>query len=106
MKLRIAALALLASTGIVLADPAIENVQQALKEQGFYYGELTGQKDADTTAAIRRYQIRNGLQITGDLNDETVKSLGVSSSGGAVAKAVPTAAPQITRQPQPSESQA
>src|SRR5205085_463167 len=105
MKLRIAALALLASAGIVLADPAIENVQQALKDEGFYYGEVTGQKDADTVAAIRRYQIRNGLQITGDLNDETLKSLGVNSSGGAVGpvtKASPTAAPHVTREPQPS----
>ena len=80
MKLRIAALLLLVSAGIVRADQTVENVQQALKDQGFYYGEVTGQKDADTTAAIRRYQIRNGLQITGDLNDETLKALGVDSS--------------------------
>src|SRR2546423_15387347 len=106
MKLGIAALARLAWAGLVLADPAIENVQQALKDQGFYYGEVSGQKDADTTAAIRRYQIRNGLQITGDLNDETLKSLGVNSSGapsGPVTKASPTAASQITREPLPTD---
>ena len=56
-------------------DQAIADVQRALKEQGFYYGEITGQKDADTTASIRRYQIRNGLQITGELNDETLQSI-------------------------------
>lgn len=94
MKLRIAALLLLVSAGIVRADQTVENVQQALKDQGFYYGEVTGQKDADTTAAIRRYQIRNGLQITGDLNDETLKALGVdSSTGRAIAKASPSAVP-------------
>jgi peptidoglycan hydrolase-like protein with peptidoglycan-binding domain len=38
-------------------------VQQALKDQGFYYGDVNGEKTADTTAALRRYQIRNGLQI-------------------------------------------
>src|SRR5213082_2682306 len=101
MKLRIVVLGVLALSGLVLADPAIENVQQALKDQGFYYGEITGQKDADTTAAIRRYQIRNGLQITGDLNDETIKSLGSDSSGNRpVVKASPTAAPQVTREPE------
>ncbi len=47
----------------VLADQTTESVQQALKDQGFYYGDITGQRNADTTAAIRRYQIRNGLQI-------------------------------------------
>src|SRR5205085_8442540 len=49
----------------LVADPTIEQAQQALKEQGSYYGEVTGQKNADTAAAIRRFQIRNGLQVTG-----------------------------------------
>ena len=72
------------------ADPQIAAVQQALKDQGFYYGEITGTKDADTTAAIRRYQIRNGLQITGELNAETQKSLGVK---GPAAAATPRPSP-------------
>lgn len=67
------------------ADPTIASVQQMLKDQGFYYGEITGTKDSDTTAAIRRYQIRNGLQISGDLNADTRKSLGL--------KGTPPAAP-------------
>jgi len=91
MKLSIAVVLLLtAIASAAQADQAIQNVQQALKDQGFYYGEVTGEKDADTTAAIRRYQIRNGLQITGEVNDETLKSLGVDSSGApATAKATP-----------------
>ena len=81
-------------------DASIASVQQSLKDQGFYYGEITGKKDADTTAAIRRYQIRNGLQITGDLNAETRKSLGVKGGGTAAppARATPPPAP---RQPAP-----
>jgi peptidoglycan hydrolase-like protein with peptidoglycan-binding domain len=90
-------LTLIAAAGTLFADPMIESVQQALKDQGFYYAEVTGNKDADTTAAIRRYQIRNGLQVTGDLNDETLKSLGVDSSGGrAVVKAPPSASPDTS----------
>ena len=110
MKLR-TVLVLLLSSGALLADPLIENVQQALKDQGFYYGEVTGTKDADTSAAVRRYQIRNGLQITGDLNDETIKSLGVSASGGeAVVKATPATAPNapalLKEEPEPQQTQA
>ena len=113
MKIRFAVLILLGSVGAVLADPIIENVQQALKDEGFYYGEITGNKDADTSAAIRRYQIRNGLQITGDLNDETLKALGVNSSGGrAVVKASPTAPPDksdlkapLKQEPEPEQTQ-
>jgi peptidoglycan hydrolase-like protein with peptidoglycan-binding domain len=95
MKLRIAVMVLLAALALgARADQAVQNAQQALKDEGFYYGEITGEKDADTTAAIRRYQIRNGLQISGDLNDETLKSLGVDSSGArAIVKASPTPAP-------------
>ncbi|MEJ7703238.1 MAG: peptidoglycan-binding domain-containing protein [Geodermatophilaceae bacterium] len=78
------------------ADQAIASMQQALKDQGFYYGEITGTKDADTTAAIRRYQIRNGLKITGDLNAETQKSLGVRGSGAANSNAASSAKAQCT----------
>src|SRR5580704_2478190 len=104
MKLRTAFLILVVPVGALFADPKIESVQQALKDEGFYYGEITGNKDADTTAAIRRYQIRNGLQISGDLNDETLKSLGVDSSGArAVVRASPTPPPAA---PAPSDLRA
>jgi peptidoglycan hydrolase-like protein with peptidoglycan-binding domain len=113
MKLRTAILVLLLPVGTLLADPIVESVQQALKDEGFYYGEVTGNKDADTTASIRRYQIRSGLQITGDLNDETLKALGVNSSGErAVVKASPAAAPQTSEskaplkvEPEPEQTQ-
>jgi peptidoglycan hydrolase-like protein with peptidoglycan-binding domain len=76
----------------VHADAVISSVQQKLKDEGFYYGEVNGQKDTDTTAAIRRYQIRNGLQVTGELNAETQKSLGLK--GGTAAAATATATPR------------
>jgi peptidoglycan hydrolase-like protein with peptidoglycan-binding domain len=66
--------------GLVRADQTIQSVQQALKDQGFYYGNVTGDKSAETTAAIRRYQIRNGLQVTGEINPETLRSLNVASN--------------------------
>jgi peptidoglycan hydrolase-like protein with peptidoglycan-binding domain len=91
-------LALVALPAVMLAqsDPVIASVQQALKDQGFYYGEITGRKDADTTAAIRRYQIRNGLQITGELNAETQKSLGIQGA------ATPAPRPSATIAPRPA----
>jgi peptidoglycan hydrolase-like protein with peptidoglycan-binding domain len=87
MRIKIAILILIASVGVIRADPTIESAQRALKEQGFYYGEITGEKNADTTSAIRRYQIRNGLQITGELNEETLRSL----LSGAAASPQPSA---------------
>ncbi len=57
------------------ADEQTRSVQESLKEQGFYYGAVDGQGGSETTAAIRRYQIRNGLEVTGQLNTETLGSL-------------------------------
>jgi peptidoglycan hydrolase-like protein with peptidoglycan-binding domain len=60
------------------ADDLTRNIQQRLKDQGFYYGEVDGQGGEETSAAIRRFQIRHGLQVTGQLDDETLHSLNLS----------------------------
>jgi peptidoglycan hydrolase-like protein with peptidoglycan-binding domain len=60
------------------ADDLTSNIQQRLKDQGFYYGEVDGQGGEETSAAIRRFQIRHGLQVTGQLDDETLHSLNLS----------------------------
>jgi len=83
MKTRIAALIFIGSMMLTRADQLVESVQQALKDQGFYYGEVTGEMNANFSAAIRRYQIRNGLEVSGELNSETLQSLGISSSASA-----------------------
>src|SRR5437899_4643721 len=95
MKAKVAALILIAAVALMRADQKIESVQQALKDQGFYYGEITGEANANLTAAIRRYQIRNGLQVNGELNSETLRSLGIDSSTPArpAAKASPSPSP-------------
>lgn len=97
MKAKVAALILLGSVALMLADQTTERVQQALKAQGFYYGEVTGEGSANLSAAIRRYQIRNGLQVNGELNSETLHSLGIDSSASArpAAKAVPSPSPGL-----------
>lgn len=63
-------------SGRALANEQVRDVQSELKGLGFYYGEINGQTTAETTAAIRRYQIRNGLEVTGTLTAETLAALG------------------------------
>jgi len=87
----------LCGINLVHADETIRSLQQTLKNQGFYYGAVTGDKSAETTAAIRRYQIRNGLQVTGDLNDETLRS--VNSNSNSVAGASKTNSKPAISQP-------
>src|SRR5580704_2291453 len=67
----------------IWADDFTRAIQQRLKDQGFYYGEINGQGGDETSAAIRRYQIRYGLKVSGQLNDETLHSLGMSRNGAA-----------------------
>lgn len=88
----------------VRADQTIQSVQQTLKDQGFYYGNVTGEKSAETTASIRRYQIRNGLQVTGDINPETLHSLNVSSSSVSSAQPSGKSAPTQSMRVSPDDS--
>jgi peptidoglycan hydrolase-like protein with peptidoglycan-binding domain len=78
------ALFLLGST--IFADDQLRDVQTELKSLGFYYGDVNGQVNTETTAAIRRYQIRNGLEVTGSLNKETLAAIGMGESKGGPAK--------------------
>ena len=66
--------------GSVRADQTVQSMQQAPKDQGFYYGNVTGEKNAETTAAVRRYQIRSGLKVTGEMDPQTLQSLNVNSN--------------------------
>jgi peptidoglycan hydrolase-like protein with peptidoglycan-binding domain len=102
MRNSLIALIFLALAAIGRADEAVAEAQQILKDHGFYYGEITGQKDADTTAAVRRYQIRNGLQINGELNEETLRSLHTAPSSAPAASAPPIA--PVNPPPRPDTS--
>ena len=82
--------------GSASADQTVQSVQQALKDQGFYYGNVTGENSAETNAAVRRYQIRNGLQVTGQTNPETLRSLNVNSNSAASPQ--PTSKPIVVQQ--------
>jgi peptidoglycan hydrolase-like protein with peptidoglycan-binding domain len=86
----------LCAVSLVHADQAIRSLQQTLKEKGFYYGAVTGDKSAETTAAIRRYQIRNGLQVTGEINEETLRSVNPNAVASAPQPASKPAAIQPT----------
>ena len=68
-------LVLCASGFAFAADQTTRQVQSQLQALGFYYGAVDGEPGPETDAAIRRYQIRNGLSVTGALDEETLFSL-------------------------------
>lgn len=57
------------------AEENVRLVQTKLREGGFYSGEIDGAYSSDLAAALTRYQIRNGLPITGQLDADTSKAL-------------------------------
>lgn len=83
------------------ADDQIRAVQEQLKDQGFYYGEVDGDFGTETSAAISRYQIRNGLKVTGNVSAETLASLKI---GGKAPQTVVSQPP--VQQVQPAASPA
>jgi len=60
----------------------VRTVQEKLRDGGFYPGEIDGAYNSDLSAALSRYQIRNGLPITGQLDAETSKALGAKPAVG------------------------
>ena len=63
-----------------LADDNVRAVQTKLKEGGFYLGEIDGAYSSELSAALTRYQVRNGLPITGQLDLDTSKALGAKAA--------------------------
>jgi hyperosmotically inducible protein len=59
--------------------------QQALKTNGYNPGPIDGYVGPQTTAAVREYQQREQLQVTGQLDPDTLGRLGIGV-GGATRK--------------------
>ena len=92
----------------IVAVPAqdadiLTKVQKELKEKGFEPGPIDGLMGPRTSRALRDFQIENDIQVTGQINKETLNRLGlkgglmgrvasgVKTAGGAVAGAAVTA---------------
>ena len=62
------------------AEQNVREVQEKLRDAGLYFGETDGVYSSELAAAIGRYQIRNRLPITGQLDEETSKVLGAKAA--------------------------
>lgn len=90
---------LLVLVSVAQADQLVASVQKKLSKLGYYSGEVDGDMGSQTAAAIRRYQLAENLNVTGQLNPQTLKSLGLSmppvqtSSGNSSRPSQPAPAP-------------
>ena len=69
-------LTLFATSFTLEAENGARALQNALKERGFYAAQPSGVMDEQTRAALKRFQIREGLNVTGEPDAVTLQALG------------------------------
>jgi len=55
----------------------INQAQAVLKSRGFYGGEQVGKLDDATREGLRKYQMSEGLKVTGTLNKLTLEKMNI-----------------------------
>src|SRR6266542_1914570 len=63
--------------GNLLPDQVIVNVQHALKDLGYYSGNVTGSLGPASRQALSAYQRDYGLEVNGAIDEPTVHALGL-----------------------------
>lgn len=85
-----------------LSPAGVIAVQQRLKQAAAYTGRTDGVWGQESEAALAQFQRRHGLQVTGQLNQATVATLGLNPAELlAVAPAGVAAAPPVAAAPEP-----
>ena len=76
----------------VAADEPTRCVQEELRRRNLYFGEIDGRSNNELRGALRRYQERKSLQVTGEIDEDTARSLNVTG---------PIAPPRVAREQWP-----
>jgi len=61
----------------------VKQIQQKLKEWGYYKGNVDGVYGSQTQQAVKNFQKANGLKVDGIAGEKTLAAIGISSSGGS-----------------------
>jgi len=81
-----------------LPMPAVQTVQERLRQAGVYGGRIDGIWGADSQASLERFQQAHQLQVTGQLNQATAATLGFDPNAFLAAPvAAPAPAPSLDR---------
>lgn len=58
----------------------VRQIQQKLKNWGYYNGSVDGVYGSKTLAAVKRFQQKNGLSVDGVAGPKTLSAMGINSS--------------------------
>lgn len=70
------------ATTIYTAAERVRAAQQALAQQNYYRGPITGRLDDDTRNALFQFQVDRGMTGTGNLDFRTAQALGLNLTTG------------------------
>lgn len=88
---------ILAVSPLAAGEDRLKAAQGVLKVQGYYFGELDGESSEETTQALKRFQVRNLLPVTGQLDETTAKVL--EALGGSKSAPAPVAGAIVADKP-------
>jgi hypothetical protein len=71
----------------------ISEIQSALAREGYYKGDPSGKWDANTIAAVQKFQSANGIEADCKLDAPTLQKLGLGSDIAGVFAPKPVAPP-------------
>ena len=100
----LSALAAALALPVARADEPVRTAQTLLQSAGYYTGPVDGELNAETKAALRRYQIRNAMEPSGELTAETAAALNKEGQSVATATPAPQPAPSAPPIPQPTQA--
>lgn len=76
------------------ADPLLSEIQSLLKHKGFYGGEVDGLMGPMSAAAIRNWQKKAGMEITGTPSEQVLESLKIGGRPDPIVPRQNTAPPK------------
>jgi hypothetical protein len=107
---------LILAAPLARADEKVRQVQEELRRRNLYFGDVDGQVSRDLENALKRYQQRKGLNVTGNIDDVTASSLRVqipeiaanttAPSGPQTLPDLPVLRSDVARQVPPKEREA
>jgi hypothetical protein len=71
----------------------ITEIQSALARGGYYDGDTNGKWDANTVAAVEKFQSAHGIESSGKLDAPTLQKLGLGSDIAGVSAPTPVKSP-------------
>jgi peptidoglycan hydrolase-like protein with peptidoglycan-binding domain len=83
------ACAVLLSAGAVGADEPTRQVQEELRRRNLYHGDIDGRQSPSLSAALKIYQERKGFPATGEIDGDTLRSMGITADNDAEGEALP-----------------